>query len=102
MPNQTGGYAFEHSISRGGGDRGVLTENERRTLEKERRAAQIPAEAAAASAMQASVDAILNGGLSTDAKRYAISRLQPSGVSPREFEIWKDDARTSVGLPPHV
>jgi hypothetical protein len=61
MPNQTGGYAFEHSLSRGGGDRGVLTENERRTLEKERRAAQIPAEAAAASAMQASVDAILNG-----------------------------------------
>jgi hypothetical protein len=101
MTNQTGGYAFESSAPYGGGDREAITRARRAEIGRQRAAAQAPVEAEAVLAMQSSVEAILNGGLSTDAKRYAISRLQPSGVSPREFEIWKD-ARTSVGLPPHV
>jgi hypothetical protein len=99
--NRDGGYRMTDSRPYGGGDRGAMTEGQRRDIEKWRRAQQVEASQQAEVAMQASVDAILGGPLSADAKRFAISRLQSSGLSPREFEIWKG-ARTSVGLPPHV
>jgi hypothetical protein len=99
--NRTGEYSFEDSRLRGGGDRGVATEQERRDIEKRRRAQQVEAAQQAEAAMQASVDAITGGPLSADTKRFAISRLQPSGLSALEVDIWRE-ARTSVGLPPHV